>query len=128
MRHTPLLGTHVDSIFYSTTQSFNFFTHQSKVAEVFRSRDGSFANNNLAKFLEQDTDGLRMSSQFARKHGLETVWTLRKERHSRRLHTAISPQVETERSPPHHVDAGRGTKTQRSPQPLEPGRFRAPGC
>ena len=88
MRHTPLLGTHVDSIFYSTTQSFNFFTHQSKVAEVFRSRDGSFANNNLAKFLEQDTDGLRMSSQFARKHGLETVWTLR----MNDIHDAFTPQ------------------------------------
>ena len=87
MRHTPLLGTHVDSIFYSTTQSFNFFTHQSKVAEVFRSRDGSFANNNLAKFLEQDTDGLRMSSQFARKHGLETVWTLR----MNDIHDAFTP-------------------------------------
>ncbi|MFP6767630.1 MAG: hypothetical protein VB859_05630, partial [Planctomycetaceae bacterium] len=77
VRHTPLLGTHVDSIFYSTTQSFNFFTHQSKVAEVFRSKAGSFANNNLARFLGQDTDGLRMSSQFARKHGMETIWTLR---------------------------------------------------
>ncbi|MCH2589929.1 MAG: hypothetical protein MK004_15810, partial [Planctomycetales bacterium] len=88
MRHTPLLGTHVDSIFYSTTQSFNFFTHQSKVAEIFRSRDGSFANNNLAKFLEQDTDGLRMSSQFARKHGLETIWTLR----MNDIHDAFTPQ------------------------------------
>ena len=87
LRHTPLLGTHVDSIFYSTTQSFNFFTHQSQVAEVFRSRVGSFANNNLAKFLEQDTDGLRMSSQFARKHGLETIWTLR----MNDIHDAFTP-------------------------------------
>ena len=77
MRHTPLLGTHVDSIYYCTTQSFNFFTHQTKVAEVFRSKDGSFANNNLTQFLEQGTDGLRMSSQFARQHGKESIWTLR---------------------------------------------------
>jgi len=87
LRHTPLLGTHVDSIFYSTTQSFNFFTHQSQVAEVFRSQDGSFANNNLTKFLGQDTDGLRMSSQFARKHGLETIWTLR----MNDIHDAFTP-------------------------------------
>ncbi|MEO2009669.1 MAG: hypothetical protein ABGX22_13410 [Pirellulaceae bacterium] len=77
LRHTPLLNTCVDSIFYSTTQSFNFFTHDTKVAEVFRSKDGAFAENNLTKFLEQQTDGLRMSSEFARMHGLETIWTLR---------------------------------------------------
>ena len=77
VRHTPLLETHVDSIYYSTTQSFNLFTHETKVAEVFRSKDGAFAANNLTKFLEQKTDGLRMSSEFARQHGLETIWTLR---------------------------------------------------
>ena len=77
LRHTPLLNTHVDSIHYCTTQSFNFFTHQTKVAEVFRSKDGSFNNNNLTHFLEKNTDGLRMSSEFARQHGKETIWTLR---------------------------------------------------
>ena len=77
LRHTPLLQTHVDSIYYCTTQSFNFFTHQTKVAEVFRSKDGSYANNNLTQFLEKNMDGLRMSSQFARQHGKETIWTLR---------------------------------------------------
>jgi hypothetical protein len=87
-RHTPLVGTHVDSIHYCTTQSFNFFTHQTKVAEVFTSKGGQFANNNLAKFLEQDTDGLRMSSQFARQHGLESIWTLR----MNDIHDAWTPQ------------------------------------
>lgn len=77
VRHTPLLQTHVDSIYYSTTQSFNHFTHETKVAEVFRSKEGAFTANNLTKFLEQKTDGLRMSSEFARKHGMETIWTLR---------------------------------------------------
>ena len=51
VRHTPLLGTMVDSIYYSTTQSFNFFTHQTQVAEVFASRTGIARNNNLASFL-----------------------------------------------------------------------------
>jgi len=77
LRHTPLLETHVDSIYYSTTQSFNLFTHETKVAEVFRSKEGAFAANNLTDFLEQKTDGLRMSSEFARRHGLEAIWTLR---------------------------------------------------
>lgn len=76
-RHTPLLKTHVDSIYYSTTQSFNFFTHDTKVAEVFRSKNGSFVGNNLTTFLEKGTDGLRMSCEFARQNGLESMWTLR---------------------------------------------------
>jgi len=87
-RHTPLIGTHVDSIFYCTTQSFNLFTHQTKVAEVFTAKGGQFANNNLAKFLEQDTDGLRMSNAFARQQGMETMWTLR----MNDIHDAWTPQ------------------------------------
>ena len=87
-RHTPLIGTHVDSIHYCTTQSFNFFTHQTKVAEVFTSQGGQFANNNLAKFLEQDTDGLRMSTEFAHEHGMESIWTLR----MNDIHDAWTPQ------------------------------------
>lgn len=77
VRHTPLLNTHVDSIYYCTTQSFNRFTHDTKVAEIFRANSGQFAGNNLSKFLEQKTDGLRMSSEFAHQHGLESIWTLR---------------------------------------------------
>ena len=77
VRHTPLLNTHVDSIYYCTTQSFNRFTHDTRVAEIFRATSGQFAGNNLGRFIDQKTDGLRMSSEFARKHGLETVWTLR---------------------------------------------------
>ncbi|MCH2127369.1 MAG: hypothetical protein MK165_21440 [Pirellulaceae bacterium] len=77
VRHRPLLETQVDSIFYSTTQSFNFFTHATQIAEIFRSREGEFSDNQLETFLKQGTDGLRMSSDFAQKNGLETIWTLR---------------------------------------------------
>lgn len=76
-RHTPLLETHVDSIYYSTAKSFNLLTHNTRVAEVFRSNDGSFVDNNLTTFLKQGTDGLGMSCEFARQHGLESMWTLR---------------------------------------------------
>ena len=77
VRHTPLLGTNVDSIFYCTTQSFNHFTHDTRVAEIFRAKGGQFADNQLSRFLDQKTDGLRMSSEFALANGLETIWTLR---------------------------------------------------
>ena len=88
VRHTPLLGTHVDSIYYCTTQSFNRFTHDTRVAEIFKSKSGSFAGNNLQKFLAKKTDGLRMSNEFARKHGLESIWTLR----MNDIHDAWTPQ------------------------------------
>ena len=77
VRHTPLLETHVDSIYYCTTQSFNLFTHDTRVAERFLSKQGQFERNNLEGFLQQGTDGLRMSSEFAQRHGLESFWTLR---------------------------------------------------
>ncbi|MBM4005036.1 MAG: twin-arginine translocation signal domain-containing protein [Planctomycetes bacterium] len=88
LRHAPLLGTQVDSIFYCTTQSFNLFTHATKTAEVFLSREATFADNNLPKFLEQQTDGLRMSCEFAHRHGLESIWTLR----MNDIHDAWTPQ------------------------------------
>ncbi|MBI1916505.1 MAG: hypothetical protein HYS12_17490 [Planctomycetes bacterium] len=87
-RHAPLLKTHVDSIYYCTTQSFNLFTHDTKTAEVFLSREGQFADNNLPKFLQKKTDALRLSANFARKHGLESVWTLR----MNDIHDAWTPQ------------------------------------
>ena len=77
VRHTPLLNTHVDSISYCTTQSFNHFTHATRVAEIFKSRSGQFAGNNLERFLSRHTDGLRMSVAFAHQHGMESLWTLR---------------------------------------------------
>jgi len=92
VRHTPLLNTHVDSIHYCTTQSFNKFTHDTRVAEIFRSRSGSFSGNNLETFLDQETDGLRLSTEFARKHGLETIWTLR----MNDIHDAWTPQFLSE--------------------------------
>lgn len=88
LRHDPLLDSQVDSVFYCTTQSFNRFTHHTKVAEIFLAKSGNFAGNNLAGFLEQQTDGLRMSTQFARKHGLETIWTLR----MNDIHDAWTPE------------------------------------
>lgn len=88
LRHEPLLGTQVDSIYYCTTQSFNLFTHGTKVAEVFLSREGTFANNNLPAFLDQQTDGLRVSCEFAHRYGLESIWTLR----MNDIHDSFTPQ------------------------------------
>src|SRR5262249_10595422 len=66
----------------------NLFTHATKTAEVFLSREGPFADNHLPKFLRERTDPLRLSTGFARRHGLEAVWTLR----MNDVHDAWTPQ------------------------------------
>jgi hypothetical protein len=101
VRHEPLLQTHVDSIYYCTTQSFNLFTHATKTAEVFLSREGQFADNHMAAFLKQKTDPLRLSCAFARKHGLESIWTLR----MNDIHDAWTPQFVSrwKKDDPHRV-------------------------
>lgn len=88
VRHDPLLETHVDSIFYCTTQSFHRFTHDTRIAEIFLAKSGDFAGNNLSTFLQQQTDGLRMSSEFAHQHGTESIWTLR----MNDIHDAWTPE------------------------------------
>lgn len=88
-RHDPLLGTQVDSIWYSTTQSFHLFSHETQVAEIFRANQGPFANNHLPQFLAQHTDGLRMSCDFAHRHGLESFWSLR----MNDIHDSFEPQL-----------------------------------
>lgn len=76
-RHTPLLGTQVDSIYYNTTQSFNYYIHKTDVAEMFLTGEEPVPENNLPKFLAEQTDGLRMSCEFAHAHGMESMWTMR---------------------------------------------------
>ena len=55
VRHTPRLNTHVDCIHYCTTQGFNHFTHDTRVTQIFRTKSGNFASNNLQTFLDQET-------------------------------------------------------------------------
>jgi len=88
-RHAPLLDTQVDSIWYCTTQGFHLFSHETRVAEIFRANRGQFASNHLPRFLAQHTDGLRMSCDFAHRHGLESFWSLR----MNDIHDSFEPQL-----------------------------------
>ena len=88
VRHKPLLGTQVDSIYYSTAQSFNLFVHETRVAEMVRSQElRQPLANNLPTFLKQKTDPLRMSCGFAKEHGMESIWSLR----MNDIHDAFQP-------------------------------------
>ncbi len=78
VRTRPLLETKVTTVFYcSRSSGLGVFTHNTKVGEVFTSREGRYRDNATAAFIKQGTDPLRIVTDFCRKHGLEIFWTLR---------------------------------------------------
>ncbi len=77
-RTTALAGSQVDSIFYCTWSSgFGVFTHNTKVGQVFETREAPFTNNPTRAFLDAGIDPLRVMTEFGRKHGIEVFWSLR---------------------------------------------------
>ncbi len=71
VRSTPLLGSHVDSVFYSSCAAGMAFTHNTKV--------GHFINTEAPKELIElyGKDDLQIQIDFCRKNGLEIFWSLR---------------------------------------------------
>ncbi len=77
-----LENTHVDSIFYCTTGSFNQHAHDSRVAELFSIEDNAnesfWPHPSLVKHLiDQGRDCLQLIIDFCRAHDKEMFWTLR---------------------------------------------------
>jgi hypothetical protein len=89
VRLAHMLGTQADTLFYCTTQSFNYFTHNTKVGEIFLNTEGAFSNNNMQRLLDQGTDPLKLAVEFAHAGGIEAVWTLR----MNDIHDAFTPQL-----------------------------------
>jgi len=73
-RSTPLIGTHVDSIFYCTGV-FNFYTHRSEETELLTS------NKSAARYVHElinlGTDSLEIMTEFGHKNGMEVFWSMR---------------------------------------------------
>ena len=77
-RTAPLAGSFVDAIFYCTWSSgFGLFTHDTKVGEVFSTREGLFRKNLAPAMLAAGTDPLRVVADFGRQHGIEVFWSFR---------------------------------------------------
>src|SRR5690606_6871981 len=75
-RTTPLIGSQVDSLFYSTTQGFGVFTHFTRVGQIFLLRDGRYGpgqrnDNQMPGLLAAGIDPLRVMIDFSRQHGKE---------------------------------------------------------
>ncbi len=77
LRTLPLVGSQVDAIFYSTTQSFGLFSHNTKVSEVFTCKQEMFAKNIAKELIEQGTDNLQIMIDFCRKNKIEIFWSMR---------------------------------------------------
>lgn len=89
VRLKHMLNTQADTLFYCTTQSFNYFSHNTKVGDVFLNREGPFANNNMAALIKRGTDPLAIAVEFAHANGIEAIWTLR----MNDIHDAFTPQL-----------------------------------
>ena len=78
LRTSPLVGSQVDSIFYCTWSSgFGLFTHDTKVGQVFATKEAMFATNRTTELLAAGTDPLKVVTDFGHKHGMEVMWSFR---------------------------------------------------
>jgi hypothetical protein len=82
-RSTPLLDSHVDSIFYCTNRGIGLVTHRSRVNEMLvketREKAGPYADkrNIVADLHQRGTDPLKLMSEFCRRHDKELFWSMR---------------------------------------------------
>jgi hypothetical protein len=89
VRLKHVLGTQVDTVFYCTTQSFNYHTYRTEVGEVFLSRDGAFQHNQMQALMDAGTDPLELAVEFGHANGIEVFWTLR----MNDIHDAFTPPL-----------------------------------
>lgn len=77
-RTTPLAGSQVDAIFYCTWSSgFSLFTHDTKAGQVFAAREGLFKTNKAPELLAAGIDPMRVMTDFAHRHQMESFWSFR---------------------------------------------------
>lgn len=72
LRTAPLVGSHVDTMFYATTQSLGNHSHNSRAAEL-SAAPGTMAH----RFIEQGTDNLEVMVEFCHENDIEVFWSLR---------------------------------------------------
>ena len=71
----------LDSIFYSTTSTFNSHVHDSKVAELQDNIDAPHCKLSMVRAMaEQGRDCLQVAVDFCHKHDKEIIWSLRMNR------------------------------------------------
>ena len=77
-RTAALAGSKVDSLFYCTWSSgFGLFTHDTKVGQVFSTKEALFSKNKTPEMLAAGTDPLRVMTEFGHANGMEVLWSFR---------------------------------------------------
>ncbi|HUT93648.1 MAG TPA: hypothetical protein VMY37_29560 [Thermoguttaceae bacterium] len=77
LRTTPLVGSQVDSIFYSNSLCFGHSLHDSKVMEPFTCTEAMFSDNGLPQLMARGIDPIQVMAEFSRKHNVEIFWDMR---------------------------------------------------
>lgn len=77
LRTSPLLGSQVDSIFYSNSLCFGHSLHNSDVMEPFTCTEAMFADNGLPQLMERGIDPIQVMVEFCHEHGIEIFWDMR---------------------------------------------------
>ncbi|MBM4079483.1 MAG: hypothetical protein FJ278_07265, partial [Planctomycetes bacterium] len=77
LRTTPLVGSQVDSIFYSNSLCFGQSLHKSAVMEPFTCTDYIFKDNSLPQLMERGLDPIQIMVDFGKRHGIEVFWDMR---------------------------------------------------
>ncbi len=76
-RTAPLLGGHVDSIFYSNSLCFGDALHDSRVFRPFLKRGGICKHNILPGLLAQGLAPIQVMVEWGHAHGVEVFWDMR---------------------------------------------------
>jgi len=79
-RTTPLAGSHVDAVFYSTGV-FNLYSHRSAESELWVDSPHHIAGKQYALWSEplirEGKDALELMIEFCRRQGMEIFWSMR---------------------------------------------------
>ncbi|MAX36262.1 hypothetical protein [Gimesia sp.] len=78
VRTSPLKGSQVDTIFYCTWSSgFSYFTHDTKVGNVFTETADKLSNNKTAELIKKGHDPLTVMSDWCQENDVELFWSFR---------------------------------------------------
>ena len=77
LRTSPLLGSQVDSIFYSNSMCFGDALHNSQVFRPFTSRADLFKDNPMEEYLAIGLDPIQVMVDWGQRHGIEVFWDFR---------------------------------------------------
>jgi hypothetical protein len=76
-RTRPALDAGIDTYIYTTGWGFGIGLHDSKVGSVLRTKEGHLSKNLTRDFIREDTDCLRITSEYVNKTGTEFYWGMR---------------------------------------------------